>query len=276
MDYKFNKKSLSKSSPIGVFDSGIGGLTIVKQIAKGLPGEKVLYIGDEAHFPYGEMSQDEICACSREICQTLLERGVKLIVLACNTITSAFLEEARATLPVPVVGVVGAGALAASEATRNKKIGVLATKSTVHSRMYEREIYKLLPDAEVSSVVASKFVQFVENELEDVLSNPSPKVYEAINEYTCGFVEDGVDTIVLGCTHFPPLEPLLCEKLPPDICIVSSGEKTVEQVRDVLVREDLQSPILRNYCEAIKSYEISTTACDKRKFYDFARIVLKA
>lgn len=263
MKYKFEKNKIKKYSPIGVFDSGIGGLTIVHEIAKQLPNEKVVYIGDDAHFPYGEKTADQIREYSREICQKLLDRGVKLMVVACNTITTAFLEEARKTLPVPVVGVVGAGARAAAAATKNNNIGILATKATVDSGMYEAEIKKIKPEANVTSVAAFKFVNFVENELEMVLNNPKQEVFDAISEYTKVFVQKNVDTVLLGCTHFPPLQPLLQQSLTQKINFVSPGDNTIIRIKEELEKADLSNTGDRTFEQAIKSYEIHTTGWDK-------------
>lgn len=224
------------SRPIGVFDSGIGGLTVAREIIRQLPHEDVVYVGDTARVPYGPKSPETVLRYSREISAFLLEQQVKLVVIACNTATAHALEALRAELPVPVVGVVGPGARAAVAATRTGRIGVIGTSGTVRSGAYEAAIRRLLPGAVVISQPCPLFVPLVEEGWND---------HEAARlvafEYLAPFASAGVDTLVLGCTHYPLLKRLIGEIIGRNVRLIDSAEETATEVSRLLAERGLDA-----------------------------------
>lgn len=232
-------KNISKNSSIGVIDSGIGGLTVLAELKKVLSKEKFIYVGDFAHFPYGEKTVDEICEYSLEVCDWLIEQGVKMIVIGCNTITAAALDYIRENVDVPVVGVIDAGVRSALEHSKNKTIGVLATRATIDLGIFQHKFLEKHANLHIVGVGAQKFVSFVENDLDMILNNPSSEFDEALKKYTKPLKEQGCDTVVLGCTHFPPLKDILQKELGADVKIVSPSKNTAEEVRDKLEEKNL-------------------------------------
>lgn len=237
--FKFN--NITAESPIGVFDSGLGGITVLKEIAAGLPFEDVIYVGDEANFPYGEKSYEEIQRYCIRIADFLCKQGVKFIVIACNTATAAALDVVSQHVAIPVIGVVNAGVKAAVESTKTGNIGVLATTATINSNIYERKILEYNPDLHVESVAAPEFVQFVENELKSVLNKPTDTMIDTIKRYSKPLIEAHCDTVVMGCTHFPVLEPLFKQVMGPDYNFVSPSRKTAEELSSLLCNFKLKS-----------------------------------
>lgn len=247
---------------IGVFDSGLGGLTVARAISRALPDESIYYVGDTKRCPYGPKSQAEVQDFALEVGLWLEARDVKLMVIACNTATAAALELLQRTLSVPVIGVIGPGARAAVQATRSRKVGVLATQGTVKSGSYVRAIHNLDAGVEVVQAPAPRFVEIVERELasgahlgQDWMSAPeifdSPEVREVVRQDVAPLVAAGVDTAVLGCTHFPLLARQISAELNPGasasdpaskpapaVRIVSSAEETCAEVAQILRRRD--------------------------------------
>ncbi|MCX6155454.1 MAG: glutamate racemase [Candidatus Kapabacteria bacterium] len=211
---------MNKVSPIGVFDSGIGGLSVLKQLMRFLPNEKFIYLGDTARVPYGNRTPEIIRQYSKECTKFLIEKGVKLIVVACNTASSVALDAIRSISDVPVIGMIQPAAIAAIRATNNGKIGIIGTRATIASKSYSNGILGL-PDSnkvELISVACPLFVPLVE---EGWLRHAVTR--QVAVEYLSPLIENKTDTIILGCTHYPLLLPLLNE-LMLGVTFIDSGE----------------------------------------------------
>jgi glutamate racemase len=222
------------AAPLGVFDSGIGGLTVAHALFERLPRESLIYFGDTARVPYGPKSPDTVRRYSSEILAYLLQRGVKAVVVACNTSTAHALEALRARAPVPVVGVIEPGARAAVAATKSGKIGVIGTAGTISSGAYERAIRALRPDAVVTSQACPLFVPLVE---EGWLDHPATEL--VAREYLAPLQAAGVDVLVLGCTHYPLLKPLLARVMGAGVRLIDSAEETANAVQRDLEQGNL-------------------------------------
>ena len=228
---------MSNSAPVGVFDSGIGGLTVAHEVIRQLPHESVLYFGDTARVPYGPKSPDTVRRYSREIANFLQEQGVKSIVIACNTATAHALNVLRAEFEMPVIGVVEPGARAAVAATKEGRIGVIGTVGTVKSGAYERAIRAIDSDVFITARACPLFVPLVEEGLTD---------HEATrliaHEYLEPLIAADIDTLVLGCTHYPLLKPLLREVLGDDVRLIDSAEETAAETARTLAAADIAAP----------------------------------
>jgi glutamate racemase len=222
--------------PIGVFDSGIGGLTVVRELIRQLPTESIHYFGDTARVPYGPKSPDTVRRYSSEITSFLMNEGVKAIVVACNTATAHALQSLREALPVPVIGVIGPGARAAVAASRGGTIGVIGTRGTIASGAYERAIHALVPDARVIATPCPLFVPLVE---EGWTRTDAARLIAT--EYLSPMLEQGMDTLVLGCTHYPLLKPMLGEMLGDSIALIDSARETASETGGVLEREGISA-----------------------------------
>jgi glutamate racemase len=239
-----------KSAPIGIFDSGLGGLTVAREIARTLPSESLIYFGDTARCPYGPRDLSDVRRFVVEIGTWLEGRGVKLIVVACNTATAAGLALAQQVFGVPVIGVIEPGARAAVMATVNRHIGVIGTVGTVDSGAYSRAIRTLDAGVTVFSAATPRFVDIVEEGLRldagavegllaasaDVFVRPS--FYEMARDYLDPLKRSGVDTLVLGCTHFPLLSAAIGQVMGPRVRLISSAEETASEVAETLARRD--------------------------------------
>ena len=212
-------------APLGVFDSGIGGLTVARALFERLPRESVIYFGDTARVPYGPKSPDTVRRYAAEILAYLLQRGVKALVVACNTITAQALDYLQARSPVPLVGVIEPGARAAVQATRTGTIGVIGTAGTIASGAYERAITAIRPDARVHARACPLFVPLVE---EGWFDHPATELIA--REYLEPLQRAGVESLVLGCTHYPLLKPLLARVMGPGVTLVDSAEETAKVV----------------------------------------------
>ena len=225
--------------PIGFLDSGVGGLTVVRELMRQLPHEEVVYIGDSARAPYGPRPADQIRDYTWEMVRFLLTKNVKMIVLACNTATAVVWEEVKEALDIPVLGVILPGASAAIKATSNNRIGVIGTPMTVASDIYRKKIQSLSPEMDVRSLACPKFVPLVEsNELQSSVTKKV--VYETLKP-----LAGKVDTLVLGCTHYPLLRPIIQNVMGPEVQLIDSG---AECVRDISV--------LLNYFEINRSRQL--------------------
>ena len=222
------------AAPIGVFDSGLGGLTVAHAIMRQLPSESLIYFGDTARVPYGPKSPDTVRRYSREISAFLIEQGVKAIVVACNTATAHALPALRDELDVPVIGVVEPGARAAVRATRTGHIGVIGTAGTVRSQAYVRAIHAENPDVRVTALACPLFVPLVEEGWTN-----HPATHLVAEEYLAPFVKDAIDTLVLGCTHYPLLKPLIGEIVGRSVRLIDSAEETAADARRMLAANDL-------------------------------------
>lgn len=222
------------AAPLGVFDSGIGGLTVARALFERLPRESVIYFGDTARVPYGPKSPDTVRRYSGEILAYLLRRGVKAVVVACNTSTAHALDYLKRQSPVPMVGVIEPGARAAVAATKTGAIGVIGTAGTIASGAYERAIKALRPDARVHARACPLFVPLVE---EGWFDHPAAELIA--REYLEPLRRAGVDVLVLGCTHYPLLKPLLARVMGPGVTLVDSAEETAKVVAEELAARGL-------------------------------------
>ena len=225
------------SRPIGVFDSGVGGLTVAAALRSRLPQESIFYIGDTARVPYGSKSPETIERYAMEISEMLLEQEAKLVVVACNTASALAIPKLEAALPVPVCGVILPGAAAAVAATRCGHIGVIGTRATVKSGAYERAIRALCPQARITSAACPMLVPAIE---EGWLENPITDAI--IAHYLEPMLHAGIDTLVLGCTHYPLLKPALTRFLGPEIALVDSAENCAAAVQTLLTERGLNAP----------------------------------
>ncbi len=223
-------------APIGVFDSGIGGLTVAAAIMRDLPDERVLYLGDTARVPYGPKSPETVVRYSRQIAGFLLAQHVKAIVIACNTATAHALATLQRECDVPVIGVVEPGARAAVNATRNGRIGVIGTSGTINSSAYHRAIAALSAGATVTGVACPLFVPLVE---EGWLDHPATRLIA--ETYLASIRDAGVDTLVLGCTHYPLLAATIADVVGREVTLVDSAAETAITLRDVLHDRGLAS-----------------------------------
>jgi glutamate racemase len=224
-------------APIGIFDSGIGGLTVARAIYERLPHESTIYFGDTARVPYGPKSPDTVRRYSLEILHWLLGQGVKAVVIACNTSTAHALEALQAESPVPVIGVIEPGARAAVSAMRRGPIGVIGTTGTIASNAYARAIQAVKAGATVEQRACPLFVPLVE---EGWFEHPAAELIA--REYLEPLKRANVDVLVLGCTHYPLLKPLLQRTMGPDIRLIDSGEETAAAVQGALHSTGLNAP----------------------------------
>ncbi len=219
-------------APVGIFDSGIGGLTVAAAVMRALPHERITYLGDTARVPYGPKGPATVRRYALQIAEWLVEQGVKAIVIACNTATAHALDAVRAAVPVPVIGVVEPGALAAVAATRSGRIGVIGTAGTIASGAYDRAIAACRPDAVVVTRACPLFVPLAE---EGWIDHPATRL--VARTYLEGL--EGVDTLVLGCTHYPLLAPVIADVVGPDVVLVDSAAETARALADELAARGL-------------------------------------
>ena len=223
--------------PIGIFDSGVGGLTVARAIIDLLPYESVIYFGDTARYPYGPRSQADVRRFAGEIMDVLVAEDVKLAVVACNTASAAALHELRAAYPVPVVDVIEPTARAAVRLTRNRSVGVIGTVGTISSGRYLEAVKETRENVTVTTQACPEFVEFVERG-----ETTGQSILDLASGYLAPLVEAEVDTLILGCTHYPLLTGVLSYILGPDVFLVSSAEWTAREVFAELTRADLHAP----------------------------------
>jgi glutamate racemase len=220
--------------PIGVFDSGIGGLTVVKALRELLPNENIFYLGDTARVPYGNKSAETVERYALELAKMLIAENAKLIVVACNTVSSVAIPKLRANVSVPVIGVIEPGANAAIAMTRNRHVGVIGTRATIRSGAYENALRALNIHVRVTSVACPLLVPLIEEGLlDDKLTDLT------IERYLNPMAADGIDTLVLGCTHYPLLTRAIARSLGDKIQIVDSAMNCARAVKDLLGRQSL-------------------------------------
>jgi glutamate racemase len=227
---------MSDARPIGVFDSGIGGLTVVKALRDLLPNESIFYLGDTARVPYGGKSASTVERYSTEMAEMLVAEGVKAIVVACNSASSVALPKLEQTLSLPVIGVIKPGAQAAIAATRNRHVGVIGTRATIKSGAYERALRALEPKIDIVAQACPLLVPLIEEGwLDDELTD------RAIGRYLGPLMRNGIDTLVLGCTHYPLLAPAIARFLENRITLVDSAHNCAVAVRELLDRQSLRA-----------------------------------
>lgn len=222
------------NAPIGVFDSGIGGLTVVKELIRNLSGEDIIYLGDTARVPYGTKSKRTVIAYSHSNSEFLISKGVKLLVVACNTASSVSIPSLRSEFDIPVIGVIEPGAKKAVSVTKTGKIGVIGTPSTINSGAYKTAIENLNPDIEVISKACPLFVPLADEGWVE------GEIIESIAEkYLSTIKETGIDVLVLGCTHYPLLKNTIQKIVGGEITLVDSAEETSKQIKEILNKKDL-------------------------------------
>jgi glutamate racemase len=223
----------ANDAPIGVFDSGVGGLTVARAMLDLLPHEPLYYVADTAHFPYGPKSIAEVREYTLEVLDQMVDHGVKMLVIACNSASSAMLRDARERYDVPVVEVIQPAARKAVTATRNGKVGVIGTHATITSMAYE-DAFAAAPQIDLTTAACPRFVEFVEAGI-----TMSDELLGCAKEYLAPIVEHGCDTLVLGCTHYPFLAGALSLVLGDEVMLVSSADETARETYHTLVRYGL-------------------------------------
>ena len=214
---------------IGIFDSGVGGLTVLREIIKALPQEDTIYLGDTARVPYGTKSPETVVRFARQITSFLVNRDIKLLVVACNTASAVSLDALQAEFNIPIVGVIEPGAFQAAAVTKNGKVGVIGTAGTVRSSAYTKAIKRINPDIEVITAECPMFVPLAE---EGWLDNEVARLTAEI--YLKNLKDSGVDTLVLGCTHYPLLKGMIGQVMGEAVNLVDSAEETARVVREIL------------------------------------------
>lgn len=231
-------------APIGVFDSGVGGLTVLRALRERLPHENLVYLGDTARVPYGNKSEETVTRYALEDTRFLLEHGVKMVVVACNTASALATAALRRELPeVPLLGMIGPGARAALKATRNRRVGVIATAATIASGAYERRIRELSAengDAEPPRIIGRACPLFVPLVEEGELDSPMARM--AAEKYLEPLLREDIDTLVLGCTHYPLLKKVIREIMGPAVTLVDSGEAAAAEAVEALAAKNLLHP----------------------------------
>ncbi|WP_449278554.1 glutamate racemase [Leucobacter sp. GX24907] len=237
--------SVSPEAPIGVFDSGVGGLTVARAIRDQLPNESMIYVGDTAHTPYGPRPIAEVRRFALEILDDLVAQGVKLLVIACNTASAAVLRDAYERYDVPVVEVIGPTVRSAVSITRNSRVGLIGTQGTIQSRVYD-DMFTMRPDISLQTRACPRFVELVE-----AGRTSGPEVLQIAEEYLAPLVAQDIDTLVLGCTHYPFLRGAIGQVMGRGVALVSSDIETANEVYRTLtetgmLRSDTAGePVLR-------------------------------
>ncbi|MBI5188202.1 MAG: glutamate racemase [Nitrospirae bacterium] len=236
-----------KDRPIGVFDSGIGGLTVLKEIIKELPDEGTIYLGDTARVPYGIRSPETVIRYSFENTRFLSSRDIKILVVACNTASSVSLDAIKNSIPIPVIGVIEPGAKAAVRATRNKKIGIIGTEATIKSGSYTRAIKAIDKDVEVFGLSCPLFVPLVEEGWTE-----GDVVTMITKRYLEGIKDKCIDTLVLGCTHYPLLKKVISSVIGEDVRLIDSAVEVAQEIKATLEiaglkREQEEMPLREFY-----------------------------
>ncbi len=228
-----------QTRPIGVFDSGVGGLSVVRRLEELLPGEDLIYFGDVGRLPYGTRSREVIYRYASEDLRFLADRGVKLIVAACGTASSVIDETLTSRLSVPYTGVIDPTAAAAAAATKNGRVGIIGTDATIRSGSFVRALERLSPEIRTLGRGCPLLVPLVEN---GYINFDNQVTRLVLQDYLRELVEFGADTLILGCTHFPLLAPIIADLLGPEVTLIDSGEATARYVRQLLEETGGRNP----------------------------------
>ena len=258
---------IDAGSPIGVFDSGVGGLTVAREIMRQMPNEKIIYFGDTARVPYGSKSKETVTRFSKQIVRFLRTFDVKTIVVACNTASAYALEELEAESDIPIIGVVKPGAKAACEVTRNGKIGVIATEATISSRIYNQYITKLNKDVTIYGKACPLFVPLIE---EGLLVDPVTD--EIAKRYLTELIDLDIDTLILGCTHYPLIRSTLGRIIGENVTLVNPAYETAIELKALLEKKGLLNDKHPTLGENQYQFYVSDTA---DKFKVFANSIIK-
>lgn len=259
----------NKNAPIGVFDSGVGGLTVVREIMRQIPNEKIVYFGDTARVPYGSKSKDTITRFSRQIVRFLQTQDVKAIVVACNTASAYALDELEKEVDIPIIGVVKPGAKVAAGATKNGKIGVIATEGTISSGIYSSYIKEIKKDAKVIGKACPLFVPLVEEGLWE-----DPVTDEIARRYLTEFSQQDkdIDTLILGCTHYPLIRSTLGRIAGDKVTLVNPAYETARELKELLIEKDLLNDKELGLGDNRYQFFVSDKA---DKFQNFANSIIK-
>ena len=249
-------------APIGVFDSGVGGLTVVREIIRQLPSENIVYFGDTARVPYGTKSRDTVIHYSEQIVNFLRTKQVKAIVIACNTATAYALDVLKEKLDIPIIGVVRPGAITAVNATQNGRIGIIATEGTVGSGIYPKVIKEYNPECQVVQKACPLFVSLVEEGWTN-----DPVTDEVAKRYLKSLLDSNIDTLVLGCTHYPLLRKTIGRLVGEKVTLVNPAYETACSLREMLKSEGL-------YRESGKTSYHFYVSDGAERFHDFANSIL--
>ncbi len=253
---------MSDPRPIGVFDSGVGGLTVLRELQRQLPYESTIYFADLGHFPYGPRYQAQVRHFALNIIRFLEKLDVKMVVIACNTATAAALNTAREVFDIPIIGVITPGAEAAVAATKNKRVGVISTEGTLQSQEYLHAIREANPTIGVLPKAAPQLVELVE-----AGKSTSPETEAVLREALRDILDYHADTLILGCTHYPLLRPLIRKIAGENVTVVDSAETTAARVTRVLAKNGLESA-----AHETARHQIYVTGSPER-FTDTARIL---
>lgn len=262
-----NRMNDVSQAPIGVFDSGVGGLTVAREIMRQMPNEKIIYFGDTARVPYGTKSKDTITRFSRQIARFLQTHQVKTIVVACNTASAYAMEELEAELDIPVIGVVKPGARMATDITQNGKIGVIATEGTINSGLYTKYIKSLREDAVIYGKACPLFVPLVEEGLWE-----DPVTMEIARRYLSELIDLDIDTLILGCTHYPLIRSVIGRVMGEGVTLVNPAYETAVALKKLLAEKNL----LNNVAPPLGSNPYQFYVSDgAEKFKQFANSIIK-
>lgn len=252
--------------PIGVFDSGVGGLTVAREIMRQLPNERIVYFGDTARVPYGNKSRETITKFSGQIVRFLETQQIKAIVVACNTASAYALEELEKEVDIPMIGVVKPGVRAALATTKNKKIGVVATEATINSGIYSRYIEENDKGVRVLGKACPLFVPLVEEGLWE-----DPVTEEIARRYLAELIDSGIDTLILGCTHYPMLRSTVAKIMGENVTLVNPAYETARELKQLLEEKDLESEHRPGLGTELYRFFVSDAA---DKFQRFANSIL--
>lgn len=247
--------------PIGLLDSGLGGLTVVKKVIEQMPHENTVFIGDQAHMPYGDRTKEDIINLTRKSVKFLLSKNVKVIIFACNTATAAAMPTLQKEIDQQIIGVIQSGSLAAARTTKNKKVAVIGTKVTVNSHAYEKEIHFRDPEIQVNELATPKLAPLVEAQKD------YETTLEVVKESLAPLRNKDFDTLVLGCTHYPIIEPEIAQAVGKKVQLVDPADQVAEYTYKVLLRDGLLG-------NSEAKHEYYTTG-DSDKFSKVARKWLK-
>lgn len=220
--------------PIGVIDSGVGGLTVAKEIMRQLPKETIYYVGDTKRCPYGSRPKEEVIEFTWQMVHFLLKKQIKMLVIACNTATAFALDEIQSTLDIPVVGVVHPGARSALKVTRNNTIGVIGTKNTIESKVYEKALQSINSEVDIFGKACEPFVPLVESNC-----ITGSRAYTVVEQSLADLKQTSIDTLILGCTHYPLLQPVIQDVIGSHVTVISSGDETAREVSTILYHSQL-------------------------------------
>ena len=262
-----NNDRIDRESPIGVFDSGIGGLTVAREIMRQIPNEKIVYFGDTARVPYGNKSKETVTRFSRQIVRFLETHHVKTIVVACNTASAYALDELEKEFDIPIMGVVKPGAKAAADTTRNGKIGVIATEATINSHIYGEYIKELNPKVQIWGKACPLFVPLVE---EGLLQDPVTD--EIARRYLTELIDLDIDTLILGCTHYPLIRSTIGRIMGEKVNLVNPAYETARELKEMLAEKNLLRENAPGLGDNQYQFYVSATT---EKFIRFANSIIK-